>query len=149
MLNIPAPFPCTGSSALFDGYLWRVLRHNDDGTVLLGREGQSAGGQSAGGQSATLTRSAPLAALLDPESEIAHAAHRMVGLRIASRLADADETSTLGLIAILEDELAAGRIRYRPSPSALAGIMETLGWTRFGTRYTRGQSRQIAQETAV
>jgi hypothetical protein len=132
MLHFETPFPAAGSTAVYAGTHYRVLRHHHDGTVLLGEKGTTR----ASGQ-----RTAPLADLLDPRiveenasltfMDEARATIR-IALFVAGYLRAANEIPLRELGIALRAAADEGRIPLYRDNSHLVRIMRKLGWKKNG-----------------
>lgn len=141
MLNVPAEFPWPGSIALFHGLRWKVQRHHNDGTALILRA--PLPGQTA---SASLTRTAPVADLVDPADADRNAALSVAALTSADK-AEADTRIALWLTRRLAhlNEISLGQINRETRKAALegliplprdnvhlSGLLRRLGWHKNG-----------------
>ena len=130
MLSIPTPFPCPGSTALFQGVRWRIQQYVGD-QALISREGENATG----------CRRVPATDLVDPQAAADHDAIALGDIRestariaiyAAGLLRHVDEVALRDLGLRLKEAAQEGRIpRYRDN-SHLVRIMRRLGWRKDG-----------------
>jgi hypothetical protein len=140
MLQIETPFPNPGSTALFDGFRWRVMRHNADGTALLSREGDRA----------SFNRTAPVADLVDPAVEdlrldgatLSHADARRA-LWIARRLRRLNEVSIADLDFWMRADAVLGQVPVCDDRAHIARLLRQLGWARTSVQHGGGAMRII------
>jgi len=139
MLSTDAPFPFPGSRALLEDELWRVLRHNADGTATIYRDGARPG------TPASLHRAVALSDLTDPDGRIARRADAALAVRLALGLQSLDAIRLVDAIDRAQIIIGQHRLPFRASPALVRSILEDLGWRRAtGTRgpivYLRGSA---------
>lgn len=120
MLKVSAHFPYPGSTALFDGFLWLVHRHNADGTALLLRDGPGA----------SFTRSAPIDELTDPESIIARRPDAQLAVRFSIAVRDRHYLSLGEAISLANSLKYEHRLTVTVTPNSVRSILSDLGWVR-------------------
>lgn len=116
-----SPFPFPGSSALLaDGKLWRVERHNADGTITLSLPGHPG---------ASGRRTCDAAELTDPHSRVAGREDPALALRLASALRAADSITTAQAVHLAIEIVQAHRLpAWAATPNNVRAILADLGW---------------------
>lgn len=132
MLQNEPKFPFPGSTAIYAGQNFRVLRHHADGTALLSEQGTTR----ASGQ-----RTVPIVDLLDPKiaEENASLAFRdeeaataRIALHTARILRTVNQVALRDLGLNLRAAAHQGHVPLFRDNSHLVRIMRKLGWKKDG-----------------
>lgn len=141
--SVQSDFPFAGSIALLDGHLWRVHRHNADGTIAVYRDDCP---------SASFHRTVDLAELTDPGSVIARREDAPLAVRLALRLKALDAVPLADAIDLALLIRAEHRLSIPVTPARVCAILADLGWRRARTRgrivWLRGQTTLAAAPNA-
>lgn len=115
------PFPYPGSAALLaDGKLWRVERHNADGTIVVSLPGNPG---------ASGRRTCDPAELADPGSRIAGREDAALALRLASALRQHDSITTAQAVSLAQEIVEAHSLpAWAATPNNVRAILAALGW---------------------
>lgn len=142
MLSTTAPFPYPGSTALYAGRAWRVLRHHRDGTALLGAADNDSHAMAA-----------PLGDLVDPDLDAVDTAglderqlRQLSWLRAQLRTANRVEFASL--LAALVTAARAGEVPTADG-LALAGLLRRMGWERAHLIHRNAARISIWQRTSA
>lgn len=132
MLQVEPQFPYPGSTAIYAGSHFRVLRHHADGTALLSEQGSTR----ASGQ-----RTVPIVDLLDPKVAEENAslafkdeaeATARIALHVARILREVNQVALRDLGLNLRAAAHQGHVPLFRDNSHLVRIMRKLGWKKDG-----------------